>query len=82
MGVSIPELKSLRRGQVIGIATIVDCRFSQVASGWGIPGQYHWQLENPREITPIPYIGQLGIFEVPDDLVRKVTTEATPVINV
>ena len=65
MGVSIPELKMLRRGQVIGIVTIVDCKFSQVASGWGMPGQYHWKLENPREITPIPYIGQLGIFEVP-----------------
>ncbi|MDZ8139811.1 MAG: ASCH domain-containing protein [Nostoc sp. DedQUE04] len=72
MGVVIPELISLRRGQVIGIVTIVDCRFSQVASGWGMPEQYHWQLENPREITPIPYIGQLGIFEVPDDLVMEV----------
>ncbi len=73
MGVVIPELISLRRGQVIGIVTIVDCRFSQVASGWGMAGQYHWKLENPREITPIPYIGRLGIFEVPDDLVREVT---------
>lgn len=71
MGVVIPELISLRRGQVIGIVTIVDCKFSQVASGWGMPGQYHWKLENPREITPIPYIGRLGIFEVPDDLVRS-----------
>jgi hypothetical protein len=72
MGVVIPELISLRRGQVIGIVTIVDCQFSRVASGWGMPEQYHWKLENPREITPIPYIGQLGIFEVPDDLVMEV----------
>ncbi|MEH2164677.1 MAG: hypothetical protein V7K38_27390 [Nostoc sp.] len=71
-GVVIPELISLRRGQVIGIVTIVDCKFSQVASGWGMAGQYHWKLENPREITPIPYIGRLGIFEVPDDLVIEV----------
>ena len=72
MGVVIPELISLRRGQVIGIVTIVDCQFSQIVSGWGMAGQYHWHLENPREITPIPYIGQLGIFEVPDDLVMEV----------
>ncbi|MCC5632851.1 hypothetical protein LC613_35485 [Nostoc sphaeroides CHAB 2801] len=72
MGVVIPELISLRRGQVIGIVTIVDCKFSQVASGWGMAGQYHWHLENPREIIPIPYIGRLGIFEVPDDLVMEV----------
>lgn len=72
IGVSIPELISLRRSQVIGIVTIVDCKFSQVASGWGMPEQYHWKLENPREITSIPYIGRLGIFEVPDDLVMEV----------
>ena len=73
MGVVIPELISLRRGQIIGIVTIVDCQFSIVASAWGMADQYHWHLENPREITPIPYIGQLRIFEVPDDLVREVT---------
>ncbi|WP_242058184.1 MULTISPECIES: hypothetical protein [Nostoc] len=81
MGVVIPELISLCRGQVIGIVTIVDCRFSQVASGWGIPGQYHWQLENPREITPIPYIGQLGFFEVPDDLATDAMPPATSRTN-
>ncbi len=31
----------------------------------------YWRIENKREITPIPYIGQLGIFEVPDDLVME-----------
>ncbi|RCJ31046.1 hypothetical protein A6769_31805 [Nostoc punctiforme NIES-2108] len=50
---------------------LLPCKFSQVASGWGMPEQYHWKLENPREITPIPYIGRLGIFEVPDDLVME-----------
>ncbi|MCL6755147.1 ASCH domain-containing protein [Nostoc sp. CCCryo 231-06] len=74
MGVVIPELISLRRGQIIGIVTIVDCQFSPIASGWGMADQYHWHLENPREITPIPYIGQLGIFEVPDNLVREATS--------
>ncbi|MBD2510682.1 ASCH domain-containing protein [Nostoc muscorum FACHB-395] len=72
MGVVIPELISLRRGQIIGMVTIVDCKFSQIASGWGMAEQYHWELANPREIAPIPYIGQLGIFEVPNELVRSV----------
>ncbi|MHC5770842.1 MAG: ASCH domain-containing protein [Nostoc sp.] len=81
MGVVTPELISLRRGQVIGIVTIVDCKFSQVASGWGMPGQYHWKLENPREITPIPYIGRLGIFEVPDELVRSAIARVKSVLS-
>ena len=81
IGVIIPELISLRRGQIIGIVTIVDCKFSQVASGWGMPGQYHWKLENPREITPIPYIGRLGIFEVPDELVRSAIARVKSVLS-
>lgn len=71
MGVSVPELKSLSRGQIIGVVKVVDCQFSPVADGWGLPEQFHWKLTNPRAITPIPYIGQLGLFDVPDELVKK-----------
>jgi hypothetical protein len=39
--------------------------------GWGMPQQFHWHLANPREITPISYIGQLGLFDVPDELVEE-----------
>lgn len=72
MGVSVPELKELRRGQIIGIVSIVSCQYSLVSSGWGMPGQYHWEVKNPRETIPIPYIGQLKIFDVPDELVKVI----------
>ncbi|MBU7585186.1 MAG: ASCH domain-containing protein [Nostoc sp. TH1S01] len=72
LGVSLPELNSLSRGQIIGVVTVVDCLFSPTASGWGMAEQYHWKLANPRSITPIPYIGQLGLFDVPDELVKAV----------
>ena len=71
IGVSLPELKMLRRGQIIGVVTVVGCLFSKTASGWGMAEQYHWQLANPRPITPIPYIGQLGLFDVPDELIKE-----------
>ncbi|MBD2468734.1 ASCH domain-containing protein [Nostoc sp. FACHB-145] len=71
MGVSLPELNNLCRGQIIGVVSVVGCLFSPTASGWGMPEQYHWKLANPRSIAPIPYIGQLGLFDVPDELVRE-----------
>ncbi|YAF99008.1 MAG: ASCH domain-containing protein (plasmid) [Nodularia sp. CChRGM 3473] len=76
-GVSLPELKMLRRGQIIGVVTLVDCLFSKTASGWRMPEQYHWHLTSPREITPIPYIGQLGLFDVPDELVKRALATST-----
>ncbi|MBD2472185.1 ASCH domain-containing protein [Nostoc sp. FACHB-145] len=81
MGVSLPELKMLRRGQIIGVVTVVGCLFSPTASGWGMPEQYHWKLANPRSITPIPYIGQLGLFDVPDELVSEAMPAATSRTN-
>ncbi|ABA25039.1 conserved hypothetical protein (plasmid) [Trichormus variabilis ATCC 29413] len=71
IGVSVPELNSLSRGQIIGVVTVVGCQFSETGAGWGMPQQFHWHLANPRAITPIPYIGQLGLFDVPDELVRE-----------
>ncbi|BAB78355.1 ASCH domain-containing protein (plasmid) [Anabaena sp. FACHB-709] len=71
IGVSVPELNTLSRGQIIGVVRVVGCQFSETGSGWGMPQQFHWHLDNPRTITPIPYIGQLGLFDVPDELVQE-----------
>jgi hypothetical protein len=71
IGVSIPELNLLSRGQIIGVVTVVGCQFSETGSGWGMLQQFHWHLANPREIKPISYIGQLGLFDVPDELVQE-----------
>ncbi|BAY41285.1 hypothetical protein NIES2111_56810 (plasmid) [Nostoc sp. NIES-2111] len=72
IGVSIPELNLLSRGQTIGVITVVGCQFSETGAGWGMSQQFHWHLANPREIKPIPYIGQLGLFDVPDELLKEV----------
>ncbi|MBD2255177.1 ASCH domain-containing protein [Nostoc parmelioides] len=72
LGVAVPELNLLSRGQIIGVVRVVGCQFSETASSWGMPQQFHWHLANPREITPIPYIGQLGLFDVPDELLQGV----------
>jgi hypothetical protein len=72
IGVAVPELNLLSRGQIIGVVRVVGCQFSTTANAWGMSQHYHWHLANPREITPIPYIGQLALFDVRDELVQKV----------
>ncbi|MBD2503915.1 ASCH domain-containing protein [Anabaena azotica] len=69
LGVIVPPLELLSCGEIIGVVRVVGCLYSTTASGWGMPEQYHWKLENPRAITPIPYTGQLGLFNVPDELI-------------
>ena len=33
---------------------------------------YIWKLENPRQTYPIPIKGQLGLFDVPDELIKYI----------
>jgi len=35
-------------------------------------GGYVWKLENPKLTFPIPLKGKLGIFDVPDELIKYV----------
>lgn len=51
------------RGAVIGIVDLVDCVTSH-SSKW-FTGPFGWVVENPRAITPIPFRGTLGLFNVP-----------------
>lgn len=47
---------------------------SQVrCSPWGMPGNYHWQLANPRQFDqPIPCRGQQGFWFPPNELLGQV----------
>ena len=54
-------------GAIIGEVTITGC-VTASASPWFV-GKYGFTLANPVAYkTPIPYLGQLGFFEVPDEL--------------
>lgn len=57
-------------GAIIGQVSLVDC-LDQSDSRWFF-GDYGFKLENPKEFKkPIPYRGQLGIFDVPDRVLIK-----------
>ena len=41
-----------------------------------VQGPFSWVLENPRPIEPVPYRGQLLLFEVPEHLSKVVSRVA------
>lgn len=57
------------RGHIIGIVDVIDCvkldtsRTVKTVTPWAMPGYYHWVINNPRRVKPVPMVGQLGIFE-------------------
>jgi hypothetical protein len=58
-------------GAVIVVAELVDCvPVADAPVGWATPfteGPFCWLLANVRRITPVPWVGQLQLFEVPDE---------------
>lgn len=65
----IPELVF---GAIIGTVDLVDCVPLEKVEGQPYAGgPWCWILENPRPLSePIPWKGQLGLFNVPDDVIK------------
>jgi hypothetical protein len=60
----VAKLGDIPRGALIGVVEVVGC-VRNSPSRWARPGQWHWELANPRPLpTPIPLRGRLGLFEV------------------
>lgn len=66
-GIGRPGLPT---GVILGVVDLVDI-VAEHHSKWAEPGySRYFVLENPRPLAePVPYNGQLGLYDVPDDLV-------------
>jgi len=65
------DRSSLVLGAILGAVDLIDCK-KKASSRWHVRGQFGWYLTDPRRLrTPIPYKGQLGIFEVPNRLLPR-----------
>lgn len=59
------------RGAILGVSEITDCVQGH-KSIWVECGQWNFVLSNSYPFKkPIPYKGQLGFFDVPDELVAE-----------
>jgi hypothetical protein len=76
-GVPLPEEKDLVFGAILGVVDVVDClHFEDLPPDWKAhpfaQGPYCWLLANPRPFAePIPWKGQLSLYQVPDEAVRR-----------
>jgi hypothetical protein len=68
----LPPVGSLAFGAIVGVVRLVDCvRFAEVQGRpFAEPLGWCWILEGPRPIGLIPWPGRLGLFEVPDGVLR------------
>ncbi|MCP1464415.1 hypothetical protein [Pseudomonas sp. S3E17] len=64
---SLPMMKDLQRGGIIGSADLVDS-VDHSESPWYM-GAKGFVLCDPRPLPFTPFKGRLGFFEVPDELV-------------
>lgn len=71
-GDDFPRQREAMIGGIVGVATIVDC-VRKSDSKW-FNGPYGFVLRDARPLPLTPLRGQLGFFDVPDDLVRQLMT--------
>lgn len=66
LGIRIPD--DLSKGGIIGRVELLDC-VEHASSVWFM-GPIGWKLKSPQPLSFIPYRGYLGLFDVPDDLIK------------
>lgn len=64
-------LHTIERGGIVGSVEIVDC-VTESKSRWFM-GKYGFVLRDPRPMPFIPWKGQLGFFDVPDEIAGRPT---------
>lgn len=67
-GLPVPDPNSMARGGFIGIVNMIDC-VHQHESRWFF-GPRGFVFADQRRIEFVPYPGKLGIFDVPEGVVK------------
>lgn len=68
--IACPPLKDMPRGAIVGRARLVGAHINAArGTAWAVPDALHLLLADvDRLLTPIPFKGALGFFDVPDSL--------------
>jgi hypothetical protein len=64
----LPSFDELERGGVVGRVDLLDC-VTDHDSLW-FAGKFGFVMQNPAPLPFLPYKGQLGFSDVPDELVK------------
>lgn len=67
----LPPYRLLEFGALIGVVELVDCVPVELVVGEPFAeGPWCWLLRNPRAIDPMPMLGKLGLWVVPDEILH------------
>jgi len=66
-----PTFEALQRGGIIGSVEIIDC-IAESESPWFF-GKHGFVLRDPQPLPFTPWKGQLGFFDVPDEITGRPT---------
>lgn len=70
--IRLPEPGDLARGGIVGVADLHDCIPPELrASPWHIDGAHGLAMRDAQPLPFKPYKGQLGIFYVPDAILKE-----------
>lgn len=67
---TFPAPSEFLKGGIIGKVNFKSLKRCTEYSPWMF-GPWGWVLENPEPIDFIPYKGQLGLFNVPDEIISR-----------
>jgi hypothetical protein len=66
----LPPADQLDFGALVGVVEVVGCvPLAEVEGDPFALGPWCWVLSGARQIGPVPFQGQVGLFHVPDQLV-------------
>jgi hypothetical protein len=66
----LPPAEQLDFGALVGVVEVVGCvALAEVEGDPFALGAWCWLLAQPRRIRPVPFKWQVGLFQVPDQLV-------------
>ena len=67
----LPPDDRLTFGALLGLVDLVAIKpAAECPPDPFVEGPFCWIVENPRPIEPVPYAGHLGLFDVPDELIK------------
>lgn len=73
--VKVPPYEAMSQGAIIGLVDIIGCE-AKTKSKWHNRGYYGFVLANPRVLRrPIPCRGWLNFWEVPENIVRRISRQ-------
>lgn len=75
LDIEMPADDELPFGAIVAVVRLVACvSLERLCGDSFAEGPYCWKLADARPVEPSPYTGEQGLFNVPDEIVRRLVS--------